>query len=72
MEKIWIKADSLLVVDLLKNNSVPIPWRLHCGWSIFLNCLSQMEFVISHFYREGNQVANKLASFVVRCFHDHW
>lgn len=65
--KIWIEAGSSFVVDLLKSNSVQVSWRLHCDWAICLHRLSQMKFVVSHIYREGNHVADRLAR-----FHDTW
>ncbi|MCI24036.1 ribonuclease H protein [Trifolium medium] len=58
---LWLESDSTLVVQAFSNASL-VPWELSNKW---LNCTiiaRNMNFVVSHVYREGNQCANKLAN----------
>ncbi|PRQ38043.1 putative ribonuclease H-like domain, reverse transcriptase zinc-binding domain-containing protein [Rosa chinensis] len=59
---IWLETDSTLVLTYFKNPNL-IPWRLRTRW---FNCVlrsRQMTFHISHIFREGNKVADKLANY---------
>jgi ribonuclease HI len=58
---LWIETDSLLVVKAFKSD-VNIPWSLRNRW---FNCqliLRNMNFLITHIYREGNECADTLAN----------
>jgi len=60
-KNLWIESDSSLVVMAFSNDAM-IPCCMRNRW---LNCkklLYQMNFVVSHIYREGNKCADKLAS----------
>ncbi|XP_062005969.1 uncharacterized protein LOC133723163 [Rosa rugosa] len=59
---IWLETDSTLVITYFKNPNL-IPWRLRTRW---FNCVlksRQMTFHVSHIFREGNKVADKLANY---------
>ncbi|WCJ18474.1 Retrovirus-related Pol polyprotein from type-1 retrotransposable element R2 [Euphorbia peplus] len=60
---IWLECDSMFVVSLFKTRSTRVPWELRQNWLQCLNYISKMCFVVSHIYREGNRVADALASF---------
>jgi ribonuclease HI len=58
---LWLESDSKLAVLAFKSCNI-IPWQLYNRW---LNCMIMiisMNFVVSHVYREGNHVADKLAN----------
>lgn len=59
---LWIETDSMLVVGYF-NKPTSIPWRFTTRWANCLHITSQMNVRISHIYREGNLVADKLANF---------
>ncbi|KAF1884392.1 hypothetical protein Lal_00035956 [Lupinus albus] len=56
-----LECDSTLVVDIF-NEKFNTPWKLQNEWLICKRKLAQMNFCISHIYREGNSCADKLAS----------
>lgn len=59
---IWLETDSLLVIHYFSHPQT-VPWRLRVPW---LNCLylaRQLRFFVSHIYREGNSLADRLANF---------
>jgi ribonuclease HI len=58
---LWLETDSELVVKAFKNHTL-IPWPLKNRW---LNCLlvsTNMNILVSHIYREGNECADVLAN----------
>jgi ribonuclease HI len=58
---LWLESDSSLVVQAFTSASL-LPWELSNRW---LNCTKitrNMNFVVSHVYRERNQCANRLAN----------
>jgi ribonuclease HI len=59
--KLWIETDSKLVVLASKNINL-VPCELRNRWKNCLLTLQQMNFVITHIFREGNNCADKLAS----------
>ena len=59
--KLWIETDSALVVLASKNLGL-IPCVLRNRWKNCLILLQQMNYVITHIFREGNNFADKLAS----------
>ena len=61
-KNLWVEANSKLVGDAFKNPSL-VPWRLRNRWRNSLLLTSQMNFLATHIYREGNQCANTLANF---------
>jgi len=56
-----LEADFELVIKVVKNSHL-VPWKLKNRW---MNCMilsSQMNFLVTHIYREGNQCADILAN----------
>ncbi|XP_057774769.1 uncharacterized protein LOC130993749 [Salvia miltiorrhiza] len=60
--KIWIEADSTYVVSILSTKSDRVPWRFKALWRRTLSLLDNMEFRITHIFREGNVPADIMAS----------
>jgi len=59
--KILLESDSMLVVKAFKNHAL-VPCKLRNRW---LNCTIialNMQIIVSHIFREGNQCADTLAS----------
>lgn len=63
---LWLELDSLLVVNAFKNKAL-VPWRLRNRWDKCLNIVSNMNFIVSHIFREGNQCADHLANMGLTC-----
>ena len=61
LSPVWIESDSFYVIKLLHSRSAAVPWQVRSSWQNCLNQLTQLQFHASHVYREGNQVADKLA-----------
>ena len=59
---LWIEADSVYLVELVRNRSRYVPWRFSAAWTRSLEFLKSIIFHVSHVYREGNQLADWLAS----------
>ncbi|KAK2655634.1 hypothetical protein Ddye_008686 [Dipteronia dyeriana] len=60
--RLWLESDSTFVMDILRSKSRKVPWRWRTAWDRCLGLISQMDFAVTHIYREGNQVADSLAS----------
>jgi hypothetical protein len=58
---LWLETDSMLVTLAYKSPTM-IPWMLRNRWSNCLHKLKNMNFILSHIYRKGNVLADKLAS----------
>ncbi|XP_057785445.1 uncharacterized protein LOC131002988 [Salvia miltiorrhiza] len=59
--RLWLEADSTYVVNLLMRRSLDVPWRFMACWKATLKRLTEMDFRISHIYREGNAAADLMA-----------
>ena len=59
---IWLETDSTYVEGLLLRHSSQVPWTYRNRWLAALDTLRTMTFRVSHIYREGNSVADALAS----------
>jgi hypothetical protein len=57
-----LESDSMLVVNAFSNSTI-VPWQLSNRWSNCMKLINDMNFVISHIFREGNQCADSLANF---------
>ncbi|XP_057791006.1 uncharacterized protein LOC131008125 [Salvia miltiorrhiza] len=62
---VWIESDSSYVVNHFRSRSLTVPWRFLNQWKKSLQDSSHLHICISHIYREGNAVADFLASLVV-------
>jgi ribonuclease HI len=58
---LWLETDSLMVT-LAYKSSFMVPWMLRNRWNNCMVMLKDMNFILSHIYREGNALADKLAS----------
>jgi ribonuclease HI len=59
---IWIESDSTLVVSSFKNPDRAVPWVLRNRWKNVLHMVNNMNCIVTHIYREGNQVADLFAN----------
>jgi ribonuclease HI len=60
---LWLETDSEIVVAAFKNPNKQIAWPLRNRWRNALWMIGQMNFIVSHIYREGNGVADLIANF---------
>jgi hypothetical protein len=51
------------VVLAFKNNKSSVPWNLRNRWHNAMLLYRQMNCIVSHIYREGNQVVDSLANY---------
>lgn len=58
---LWLECDSIYVIGLLKSEYVDVPWSYRNRWLNVLLRLKNMNLVVSHIFREGNQVADSLS-----------
>ena len=58
---LWLETDSKHVTLAFKNKEM-VPWSLGNRWLNCLDDIKQMNFLISHVYREGNSCADSLAN----------
>ncbi|KAL8556944.1 hypothetical protein ACS0TY_004425 [Phlomoides rotata] len=58
--QVWIECDSMYVVHCLRNTDTKIPWRLLPLWHRTRSKLANVWLVVSHIYREGNVIADRL------------
>jgi hypothetical protein len=58
-----LESDSALVVLAFNNPSKHVAWQLRNRWKNVMFMASQMNLIVSHIYREGNQVADLLANY---------
>jgi ribonuclease HI len=59
---VWIETDSTLVIKYFNSPSL-IPWRLKIAWLNCIHLARQINIRISHIFREGNTIADKLANY---------
>ena len=69
---LWLEIDSSYVVLLVQNNSHKVPWHFRCKWMRALQYAKKLNVRISHIYREGNCVADKLVSMSIAAETNHW
>ena len=60
---IRLESDSMFVVNLFKTRSKKVPLVCRIDWAKCLTHFATMTVVVSHIYREGNKVADRLANF---------
>jgi ribonuclease HI len=60
---LWLESDSTLVVSAFTNPKKSVAWPLRNRWKNALFMISQMNFIVTHTYREGNIVADLIANF---------
>ncbi|KAK2391461.1 hypothetical protein QL285_064921 [Trifolium repens] len=60
---LWLETDSMLVVNAFKNQNNCVAWPLRNRWKNALTKTRQMNFLVTHVFREGNKVADLIANF---------
>ena len=60
---VWLEVDSILTVKMIMNNKIDVPSTIKEEWQHTLQLIQEMDIIISHIFREGNEVADKLANF---------
>ncbi|KAK2364421.1 hypothetical protein QL285_089294 [Trifolium repens] len=60
---LWIESDSLSVVSAFHHPAKSVAWSLSNRWKNVIFMASQMNIIVTHIYREGNQVADLLANY---------
>jgi ribonuclease HI len=63
LNNLWLESDSELVVHAFKNINFMVVWNIRNRWHNDKLLLSHMNCIVSHIYREGNQVADTLANY---------
>jgi ribonuclease HI len=58
---LWLETDSVMVTLAYKSPAM-VPWMLRNRWFNCMHLLKDMNFILSHIYREGNALADRLAS----------
>ncbi|CAJ2659028.1 unnamed protein product [Trifolium pratense] len=59
---LWIESDSALVVLAFHKSNIVVTWNLMNRWRNVMSLFKQMNDIVTHIYREGNQVADSLAN----------
>ncbi|GAU22346.1 hypothetical protein TSUD_106740 [Trifolium subterraneum] len=60
---LWLETDSTLVVLAFKNSNTKVAWNLRNRWHNAMLLFKQLNGMVSHIYREGNQVADSIANY---------
>ncbi|KAL8508425.1 hypothetical protein ACS0TY_018883 [Phlomoides rotata] len=58
---LWLESDSTYVVQFLKYDNLEVPWRLMARWHCVRWLRPHLNVVVSHIFREGNAVADRLS-----------
>ncbi|KAL8506337.1 hypothetical protein ACS0TY_017274 [Phlomoides rotata] len=58
--KVWLECDSIYVVRIFREQSPKVLWRLIAQWHKIRKTMKTMHVVVSHIYREGNDIADRL------------
>ena len=58
---LWLETDSQLVMLAFRNKSI-VAWELRNKWCNCIELITNMNFVVSHIYREGNSCADDLTN----------
>ncbi|PON47283.1 Ribonuclease H, partial [Parasponia andersonii] len=59
---LWLENDSVYIVSLLLARSLKVPFRWKSTWCRTLRYITNMKFVVTHIYREGNRHTDSLSS----------
>ncbi|KAK2381212.1 hypothetical protein QL285_068838 [Trifolium repens] len=59
---LWIETDSAFVVSAFQNSSIDVTWNLRNKWKNALVKFRLLNGMVSHIFREGNQVADSFAN----------
>ncbi|KAK3229688.1 hypothetical protein Dsin_001569 [Dipteronia sinensis] len=70
--QIWLESDSSYMVHLLAPRFEQVLWRIRQAWQHCIYQISNMEFHVSHIFREGNQVADAFSKHALGLAVDSW
>jgi ribonuclease HI len=59
---LWLETNSALVLLAFTKPNFHVAWFLRNRWQNALIMIRQMNFIVSHIFREGNQVVDTLAN----------
>lgn len=59
---LWLETDSQLVVLAFKD-SLLVPWKLQNHWKNCISLVRNMNFNVTHIFREGNVCADRIAAY---------
>ncbi|MCI09448.1 ribonuclease H protein [Trifolium medium] len=59
---LWLETDSKLVQLAFKSSSFVVPWKISNRWHNCTTLVRNMNFIVTHLYREGNSCADTLAN----------
>ena len=59
---IWIETDSSYVVNLFNRGIGKVSCRFHSRWARAVYRAKELNIIVSHIFREGNNVADRLSS----------
>jgi ribonuclease HI len=59
---LWIESDSLSVVSAFNHPEKQVAWSLCNRWRNAIYMAKQMNVIVTHIFREGNQVADSFAN----------
>ncbi|CAJ2635947.1 unnamed protein product [Trifolium pratense] len=65
---VWLETDSTLVVLAFKSASL-VPWKIRNRWNNCMHNITNMNFMISHIYMEGNNCVDALAKIGLTLVH---
>jgi len=69
---IWVETDSSLMVHAF-NSNILVPWHIRNRWNNGLVIIRSMNCVVTHIFRESNQVADSLANYgLISNFFEFW
>jgi ribonuclease HI len=60
--RLWIESDSLLVVSAFNHPDKQVAWSISNRWRNTIYKVKQMNVIVTHIFREGNQVADIFAN----------
>ncbi|GAU31405.1 hypothetical protein TSUD_370540 [Trifolium subterraneum] len=61
-QNIWVETDSTLVITAFQKQNHIVPWSLRNRWKNTLYMARTLNLILTHIFREGNQVADILAN----------
>ncbi|XP_058741713.1 uncharacterized protein LOC131614101 [Vicia villosa] len=66
INKLWLETDFLYVVNAFRNRAL-VPWKLCSRWLVCWNYSINIDFLVTHIYREANFCADSLAYVGLKC-----
>lgn len=70
--QLWLELDSQAVVQCVNNPSFQPPWHFLTRWKNCKHKMNRMQTYVTHTYREGNAVADKLSKMGLQSYSLQW